>query len=68
MSEVVPGLFLGNASAAMFPEVARYDVLVNVTREVPFSAEISKGGGGVTPPVVTVQMPTVLVNPVMVLG
>lgn len=42
MSEIVPDLFLGDASAAMFPEVARYDVLVNVTREVPFSKCLSK--------------------------
>lgn len=31
------GLFLGDAAASMAPDVLAYDLIVNVTREVPFS-------------------------------
>lgn len=42
MSEVVRNLFVGNAASAMYPEVTQYDVIVNVTREVPFSKFLRK--------------------------
>lgn len=42
MSEVVKNLFVGNAASAMYPQVAKYDVIVNVTREVPFSKLLRK--------------------------
>lgn len=42
MSEVVRNLFVGNAASAMYPEVAQFDVIVNVTREVPFSKFLHK--------------------------
>lgn len=34
---VCDNLFLGDAASSMAPDVAAYDLIVNVTREVPFS-------------------------------
>lgn len=36
-SEILPNLFIGDASAAMAPDVHKFQVIVNVSREVPFS-------------------------------
>lgn len=36
-SRVVGNLYLGDASSSMAPDVHAYDLVVNVTREVPFS-------------------------------
>ena len=35
--EVLPGLSVGDAASAMYPYVAAFELVVNVTREVPFS-------------------------------
>ncbi len=36
-NEILPNLFIGDASAAMAPDVYEFKVIVNVSREVPFS-------------------------------
>lgn len=36
-TEILPNLFIGDASAAMAPDVHIFQVIVNVSREVPFS-------------------------------
>ena len=36
-SEILQNLFIGDASAAMAPDVHKFQVIVNVSREVPFS-------------------------------
>ena len=36
-SEVLPGLFVGSAQAAIMPDVERFGSIINVTEEVPFS-------------------------------
>lgn len=41
--QVRPGLFLGDAAASMAPDVHAYDLVVNVTREVPFSQCLRPG-------------------------
>lgn len=37
MTEVIANLFLGDFTSALHPDVSRYDTILNVTREVPFS-------------------------------
>lgn len=36
-TQILPNLFIGDASAAMAPDVHIFQVIVNVSREVPFS-------------------------------
>lgn len=36
-TEILPNLYIGDASAAMAPDVHMFRVIVNVSREVPFS-------------------------------
>ena len=40
-TEILPNLFIGDASGAMAPDVDNFQVIVNVSREVPFSKCLS---------------------------
>lgn len=42
-SEILPNLFIGDASAAMAPDVHMFQVIINVSREVPFSKLLKAG-------------------------
>ena len=37
-SEIITGLFCGDASAALAPENEKFDCILNIAREVPFSS------------------------------